>query len=154
MRTLEKINKDIDIVRSDIRALMRMNQPISIPLGDLMDLEDEREEALKTIVFANRTDKESVRNGIDPGNDDFGAVCNCAVRYCLGRRSYMPKLVTDYIIPLLPKLTEKTLACFRMDIENRQKAGFDFGMGCDVETWNGFYKAVCDEMERRRTNGL
>lgn len=30
---------------------------------------------------------------IDPANDNFGAVCNCAVRYCLGRRSYMPNLV-------------------------------------------------------------
>lgn len=89
---------------------------------------------------------------IDPSNDDFGAICNCAVRYCLGRRSYMPKLVTDYIIPLLPKLTENTLACFQMDIEDRKKTGFDFGMDCDVETWDGFYKAVCDEVERRRKN--
>jgi len=27
---------------------------------------------------------------IKKGDDFFGAVLNCAVRYCLGRRSYMP----------------------------------------------------------------
>ena len=43
---------------------------------------------------------------IDPSDDDFGALCNCAVRYCLGRRSYMPKLIVDYITPLLSKLNE------------------------------------------------
>ena len=25
---------------------------------------------------------------IDPYDDDFGAICNCAVRYAVGRRTY------------------------------------------------------------------
>ena len=25
-----------------------------------------------------------------PINEDFGAVLNCAVRYCIGRQTYMP----------------------------------------------------------------
>ena len=34
--------------------------------------------------------------------DDFGgAVLNCAVRYALGRMSYMPGLVMDVIRPML-----------------------------------------------------
>lgn len=48
---------------------------------------------------------------IDLSNDDFGAVLNCAVRYTLGRRTYMPGLVIDYIRPLLPFLSSKTLWC-------------------------------------------
>ena len=32
----------------------------------------------------------------DPSSDHFGTVCNCAVRYCLGRRTYMPSLVCGY----------------------------------------------------------
>lgn len=36
---------------------------------------------------------------IDPYNDDFGAICNCAVRYAVGRRTYMPDLVIDFITP-------------------------------------------------------
>ena len=38
-------------------------------------------------------DEDDSEQALDPTNDDFGAVCNCAVRYCLGRRSYMPILV-------------------------------------------------------------
>lgn len=87
---------------------------------------------------------------IAPDNDDFGAVCNCAVRYCLGRRSYMPSLVCGYIAPLLPELTDKTLDCFEHDIAERKQKGFDFGDSCDCETWDMFYKAVCKEIERRK----
>ena len=44
-------------------------------------------EALECSVDDLRSD---VPNGmVDPTNDDFGGVCNCAVRYCLGRRSYI-----------------------------------------------------------------
>lgn len=87
-----------------------------------------------------------------PSNDGFGAVCNCAVRYCFGRRSYMPSLVCGYITPLLPELTDKTLACFERDIAERKRTGFDFGDSCDYETWDAFYNAVCKEIERRKGN--
>ncbi len=89
---------------------------------------------------------------VDPTNDDFGAICNCAVRYCLGRRPYMSSLVCGYITPLLPELTDTTLGCFERDIAERKRTGFDFGMGCDVETWDAFYNAVCKEIEGRKGN--
>ena len=44
--------------------------------------------------------------------DDFGgAVLNCAVRYALGRRTYMPGLVMDEIRPMLKDCSERTLWC-------------------------------------------
>lgn len=90
---------------------------------------------------------------VDLTNDDFGAVCNCAVRYCFGRRSYMPSLVCGYITPLLPELTNKKLDCFERDIAERKRTGFDFGDSCDYEMRDAFYKAVCKEIERRKGNG-
>lgn len=108
-------------------------------------------EALECSVDDLRSD--APKGMVDPTNDDFGAVCNCAVRYCLGRRSYMPSFVCGYITPLLPELTDKTLDCFERDIAGRKKVDFDFGMGCDYEMWDVFYKAVCDEIERRKGNG-
>lgn len=54
---------------------------------------------------------------INPKDDFFGAVLNCAVRYCLGRSSYMPGLVMDEIRPMLPHLSKKTLWCFERDIQ-------------------------------------
>lgn len=107
-------------------------------------------EALECSVDDLRSD---VPNGmVDPTNDDFGAVCNCAVRYCLGRRSYMISLVCGYITPLLPELTDTTLGCFERDIAERKRTGF-FGDSYDYETWKAFYKAVCNEIERRKDNG-
>ena len=90
---------------------------------------------------------------VDPTNDDFGAVCNCAVRYCLGRQSYMSSLVCGYITPLLPELTDKTLECFQRDIAERKRTGFYFGDSYDYKTWDAFYEAVCKEIEGRKSNG-
>ena len=90
---------------------------------------------------------------IDPFSDEFGAVCNCAVRYCLGRRSYMPSLVCGYLTPLLSKLDDNTLFCFKRDIEEHKKDGFDFGDSCDYETWKQFYTAVQKEIDGRSDNG-
>ena len=49
---------------------------------------------------------------IDPHNDDFGAICNCAVRYAVGRKTYMPGLVIDFITPYLSELTDKRYGAF------------------------------------------
>lgn len=108
-------------------------------------------EALQCSV--NDLKPDAPKNMVDPTNDDFGAVCNCAVRYCLGRRSYMPSLVCGYITLILPELTDKTLDCFERDIAERKRTGFDFGDSCDYETWDAFYKAVCKEIEGRKSNG-
>lgn len=107
-------------------------------------------EALECSVDDLRSD---VPNGmVDPTNDDFGAVCNCAVHYCLDRWSYMPSLVCGYITPLLPKLTDKTLNCFERDIAERKRTGF-FGDSYDYKTWGAFYRAVCKEIEGRKGDG-
>lgn len=105
-------------------------------------------EALQCSVNDLRSD--APKGMVDPASDDFGSVCNCAVRYCLGRRSYMPSLVCGYITPLLPELTDKTLDCFERDIAERKRTGFDFGDSCDYETWDAFYKAICREIEGRK----
>ena len=86
---------------------------------------------------------------IDPTDDDFGALCNCAVRYCLGRRSYMPKVIVDYITPLLPKLNDRTLDCFRRDIMERERTGYNFGDGYYLRMWDEFHLAVCSEIADR-----
>ena len=70
--------------------------------------------------------------------DFFGAVLNCAVRYCIGRRTYMPSLVTDWIMQHCHGiLTHKTLSVMKQDIDNAQ--GRDsLGDGCDALTWLAF----------------
>lgn len=87
---------------------------------------------------------------IDPTNDDFGAICNCAVRYCLGRRTYMVGLVTQYLSKHLPEMDDKTLYCFKRDIEKHIEYGCDMGDDFDREEWHSFLASVRMEIENRK----
>ena len=90
---------------------------------------------------------------IDPRDDDFGAICNCAVRYAVGRRTYMPILVINFITPHLSELSDKTLWCFQRDLMERKNSGFDFGDEFDLQNWMNFLKNVNKEIEKRKTEG-
>lgn len=160
MTTGEKIRKrrlELGITQKDVARMMgTTNAYVSAVEKQKRGVNKETRlakfaEALQCSV--NDLKSDVPKGMVDPTNDDFGAVCNCAARYCLGRRSYMPGLVCGYITPLLPELTDKTLDCFERDIAERKRAGFDFGDSCDYETWDAFYKAVCNEIERRKGNG-
>lgn len=82
-------------------------------------------------------------------DDFFGAVLNCAVRYCLGRVSYMPGLVIDYITPMLPRLTKKTLWCFEKDIESCE----NYGMEMDKQKWMEFLVKVKEAIANAEVEG-
>lgn len=81
-------------------------------------------------------------------NDDyFGAVLNCAVRYCLGRETYMPGLVQDFIRPLLPHLSNKTLFVMERDI--REAGGYGHPQ-IDEPGWMRFLADVQKAMEEKK----
>ena len=42
-------------------------------------------------------------------NKDFETILLCAVHYAIGRKTYIPSMVIDYITPLLPYLSEDVL---------------------------------------------
>lgn len=52
-------------------------------------------------------------------NKDFETILLCAVRYAIGRRTYIPSLVIDYITPLLPYLSEDVLKLIADEIIGR-----------------------------------
>lgn len=86
---------------------------------------------------------------IDPANDSFGTILNCAVRYACGRQSYMPGLVIDYIKPLLPELSDKTLCCFDQDLTEAKYTGGYGAPRIDEPGWLRFHAAVRAEREKR-----
>ena len=49
-------------------------------------------------------------------NKDFETILLCAVRYAIGRRTYIPSLVIDYMTPLLPYLSEDVLKLLANEI--------------------------------------
>lgn len=85
-------------------------------------------------------------SGVDPSSSDFGALCTCAIRYCIGRRTYMPSLIIDYLTPLIPKLETRTLVVIATDIKGTANLGDD----CDAAAWNHFLSAVEAEIKKRR----
>lgn len=85
---------------------------------------------------------------VDPANEDFGAILNCAVRYALGRRTYMPSLVIGFITPRLKQLSSKTLWCFDQDVTDARYVG-GYGDPCDEDDWIRFLAAVRAERKLR-----
>lgn len=84
-------------------------------------------------------------------DDNFGAVLICAVRYSIGRMTYMPKLVQDFIRPLLPYLSNKTLFVMDRDISEANSYG---DPNIDEPDWKRFMQEVRNEMEARKRDGI
>lgn len=81
----------------------------------------------------------------DPDIYGLGTVLICAVRYCLGRMTYMPSYVTEWIMSHCGgMLTSKTLYVMRKDIEEA-KAEDRLGMDMDKQTWERFLEWVKEE---------
>ena len=84
---------------------------------------------------------------INPKDDEFGLILNCAVRYAIGRQTYMPHAVMDYIRPLLPHLTGRTLGVLINDIEKSGSYGDEI---IDKPNWMRFLVECKAEVEKRR----
>lgn len=85
-------------------------------------------------------------NNINIEDEDFGCILNCAVRYCIGRQTYMPHLVMAYITPLLPQLSNRTIGTMIRDIENAHSYGDE---SIDKPSWMHFLEHCKAEMEKR-----
>lgn len=83
---------------------------------------------------------------IDLHDDDFGLILNCAVRYSLGRETYVPSVVTDYIKPLLQYLNDRTVKVLWNDVRSADYYGNKY---IDEPVWMDFLQAVVEELNRR-----
>lgn len=80
---------------------------------------------------------------------DFGFVCICAVRYCLGRRTYMPWSVMSFIKQFLPALSDNTLYVMARDIAEADNLG---DAEIDAPMWAEFLAEIEKERKRRKNN--
>ena len=85
-------------------------------------------------------------------NDFDGAVLNCAVRYAMGRMSYMPGLVMHQIEPILCYCSDKTLWCFEKDIEQWLHDGHD--EHAYQKEWEAFLQKVKAEIKKRESEAV
>lgn len=88
---------------------------------------------------------------VDMLNRDFGVILNCAVRYALGRHTYMPSLVVGFITPLIKHLDDKTLGTMWRDLSS---GNTDYGNETiDKPIWLEFLRKIENEMKERAENG-
>lgn len=87
---------------------------------------------------------------IDPSDEDLGLILTCAVRYSLGRQTYVPGSVCDFITPLIPKLSDRTLWCLEKDVLSAYSYGDE---KIDKPIWMKFLNDVTNEVNRRKTSG-
>lgn len=54
-------------------------------------------------------------------DNDFGIICLCAMRYALGRQTYMPSLVQDFIRGHIVEIDSGTVEIMIRDIDTADK---------------------------------
>lgn len=81
---------------------------------------------------------------------DFGILVVCSIRYCFGRRTYMPSLVQEIVRGHLTELSDKDLGVMLEDAEFQERTA-QYGDGyIDKPGWLAFWKKVEDEVELRK----
>ena len=83
-------------------------------------------------------------------NKDFETILLCAVRYAIGRQTYIPSLVIDYITPLLPYLSEDVLKLIANEIIGHYT--YEGALGdemIDRPYWEQFLRKIRFEMGGR-----
>lgn len=80
--------------------------------------------------------------GVD---DKYEKILCCAMRYALGRRTYLTMEVIDYIKKVLPALSLDTLMMMQQDIENQH----DFGDELYEMRWMMLYGNIVTEIQKK-----
>lgn len=71
----------------------------------------------------------------------------CAVRYALGRQTYMPGMVVDEIKPMIPKLSDRNLLVIAKDLA-------EYLEHTKEHCWEQLYKAIENECDKRGMAGV
>ena len=77
---------------------------------------------------------------------DFGTVCGCAVRYSLGRQTYMSSLVQQFINRNLKQIDSYSLAIMARDIKEAPSYGNET---IDKPGWMNFLAVLEKELKDR-----
>lgn len=88
----------------------------------------------------------------DPYTDlDFGLIVNSAIRYSIGRMTYMPSTVRDFTIRYMPMLDDKTVQVIIEDIT--KELDYRKGEMPQIEVWLDLLENAEEEKKRRQVEG-
>lgn len=87
---------------------------------------------------------------ININDENFNIVISSAIRYAIGRKTYVPKAVTDFVIPLLSDLSTLTLENIEKDIMLNYENSFLGNSEIDKPIWLKFLEKVRIELDKRK----
>lgn len=83
------------------------------------------------------------------GQEHFGTLAICAIRYCQGRQTYMPSLVQGILKPHLKELSDKDLSVMLDDCEFQKRMNLYGSNTIDKPDWLAWKEALLAEKESR-----
>lgn len=85
-------------------------------------------------------------------DENFQEILASAVRYALGRMTYIVGLTVDYIMPMIPDLETKYINIMIDDI-TYQGEYYGYGMEMDRKDWMRLLVGLKTERDRRLNDG-
>lgn len=84
-------------------------------------------------------------------DEEFGMIVTCAIRYAIGRMTYMPSVVCEFTLRFMPLLDSKTIHVMIRDITETMERWQ--GELTDSELWLNLRAKAEEEKERRISEG-
>lgn len=84
--------------------------------------------------------------------EDFGSLCICAIRYCLGRKTYMPSIVQRVVTTNISYLSDMDLHVIYDDIKKHSGPLHEmdaYGTYEHYKDWQNFLRIVTQEIKNR-----
>ena len=85
--------------------------------------------------------------------ENFGTLAICAIRYCQGRQTYMPKLVRRIVAPHLPDISDMDLGVMLNDCELQERMKLYGDERIDKPGWIRWKELLLAEKKRRGDEG-
>ena len=82
---------------------------------------------------------------LDPHDDKVGTVLECAIKWTVGRKTYMVSVVTGVISPVVPDLSNKTLLLLEREIVKHER----FFDSTDRKEWISLRDTLRQEIDKR-----
>ena len=86
---------------------------------------------------------------IEIDTEDLGTLCIAALRYSMGRQTYMPSLVRGIVVQVLPKLSDRDIRVMHEDCAFQASTNQWGDEKIDKPGWVNWEKVLREEMERR-----
>lgn len=85
---------------------------------------------------------------INISSNDFSVLCVCALRYCQGRQTYMPKMIQDIVMNYIDAISDIDLNVMIEDKKMLEFTGYGDNT-IDKPNWEKFYHKLNEIKEER-----